>query len=84
MSTNKVKSHYNDWPNSVGFDATYEERNPVELKVEGQIPAYAAGVLFRTGLGPRFVDTDQGTTFQVGHWFDNFGNSIRLIGHRAS
>ena len=39
------------WLTSSQFDTHYEERTPVELKVEGNIPAYAAGTLFRTGLG---------------------------------
>ncbi len=42
-------SHYNDWPNAIGFDSHYEERNPVQLRVEGTIPSYASGTLFRTG-----------------------------------
>src|SRR6266536_6222457 len=49
----------------------YEERTPVELRVEGTIPSYAAGTLFRTGLGERNVKTDKGNTFKVNHWFDN-------------
>jgi torulene dioxygenase len=42
----------------------------VELKVEGRIPAYAAGTLFRTGPGVREVETKKGKNFRVNHWFD--------------
>lgn len=71
-------SHFNDWPNAVGLDAHYEERNPVELEVDGQIPSYVRGTLFRTGLGPRVLDTAGGGTFKVNHWFDNFSQVHRF------
>jgi len=70
--------HYNDWPNAQGFNVSYEERAPVSLNVEGKIPSYAAGVLFRTGLGPRDVKTDKKKTFRVNHWFDNFAQIHRF------
>lgn len=70
--------HYNDWPNAQGFDVSYEERSPVKLEVEGSIPAYAAGVLFRTGLGPRDVKTNKGKSFRVNHWFDNLSQTHRF------
>ncbi|KAF7513895.1 hypothetical protein GJ744_006509 [Endocarpon pusillum] len=73
--------HYNDWPNAQGFDVRYEERSPVELPVSGNIPAYAAGTLFRTGLGPRKLQTDAGTTFRVNHWFDGFAQVHRFQIH---
>ncbi|KAK5561354.1 hypothetical protein LTR46_000159 [Exophiala xenobiotica] len=79
----KGPSHYKDWPNSLGFDATYEERNPVELQVEGSIPSYAAGTLFRTGLGPRTVQTLNGKEFKVNHWFDNFSQVHRFQIHAS-
>ncbi|EQL34789.1 hypothetical protein RJZ90_000030 [Blastomyces dermatitidis] len=60
----------NDWPNHQGFNSTYEERTPVELKVTGDIPAWAAGVLYRTGTGRSEIETDQRQTFKVAHWFD--------------
>ena len=71
-------AHYNDWPNSAGFDSHYEERSPVLLRVEGTIPSYASGTLFRTGCGPRTVDTKGGSTFKVNHWFDNFSQLHRF------
>jgi torulene dioxygenase len=60
------------WLTITQFDATYEERKPFELQVEGSIPPYAAGTLFRTGSGPRTVQTLNGKEFKVNHWFDNF------------
>ncbi|KIW70489.1 hypothetical protein, variant [Phialophora macrospora] len=74
--------HYNDWPNTLGFDTHYEERTPVELRVEGDIPAYAAGILFRTGLGPRTIRTSKDTDFKVNHWFDNFSQVHRFQIHQ--
>ncbi|KAK5047723.1 hypothetical protein LTR84_006388 [Exophiala bonariae] len=79
-----LPSHYKDWPNTQGFDAHYEERSPVELEVEGNIPAYTAGVLFRTGLGPRTVETSKDKTFKVNHWFDNFAQVHRFQIHEST
>ncbi|KIW18909.1 hypothetical protein PV08_03198 [Exophiala spinifera] len=63
------------------FDSTYEEREPIELRVEGTIPPYAAGTLFRTGLGPRIVRSTAGKEFKVNHWFDNFSQVHRFQIH---
>lgn len=71
MST-AVLEPYNNWPNDQGFDTDYEERTPIELKVTGKIPAYAAGLLYRTGPGGYKVDTEKGTTISMSHWFDGF------------
>lgn len=57
------------------------ERTPVELEVEGNIPSYAAGTLFRTGLGPRSVDCGDKGVFRVNHWFDNFAQIHRFQIH---
>lgn len=53
----------------------------MELQVSGEIPPYAAGTLFRTGLGPRNLETDAGTTFRVNHWFDGFAQVHRFQIH---
>ncbi|OJJ71243.1 hypothetical protein ASPBRDRAFT_196758 [Aspergillus brasiliensis CBS 101740] len=74
----RVEDHFNNWPNVIGFDANYEEKTPIELPVEGQIPAYAAGVLYRTGPGKYKVDTVNGETFRVSHWFDGFSETHRF------
>lgn len=39
--------------------------------MKGTIPVYAAGVLFRSSLGPREIQTKINTTFRVNHWFDS-------------
>ena len=49
--------------------------------MKGLIPAYAAGTLFRTGLGPRKLETDTGATFRVNHWFDGFAEVHRFQIH---
>ncbi|KAJ5237422.1 hypothetical protein N7489_007513 [Penicillium chrysogenum] len=70
--------HYNNWPNDKGFDPEYEQRDPVELSVVGQIPAYAAGVLYRTGPGKSQLQVDNGETLRLSHWFDGFGQTHRF------
>src|SRR6266498_3240360 len=56
----------------------YEEREPIELIVTGSIPSYAAGTLFRTGRSVSQVQTEGGTTYKVGHWFDGFSQVHRF------
>lgn len=55
-----------------------EERTPVELETSGNIPAYAAGVLYRTGPGGYKVETDKGGTWAASHWFDGFSQVHRF------
>ncbi|OAL56364.1 beta,beta-carotene 9',10'-dioxygenase [Pyrenochaeta sp. DS3sAY3a] len=60
------------WPNVAGFDTSYEEHEPVELTVKGDIPKYAAGVLYRTGPLGYKATTDEGKVWAAKHWFDGF------------
>ncbi|OOF97925.1 hypothetical protein ASPCADRAFT_164015 [Aspergillus carbonarius ITEM 5010] len=78
QETQLQDNNFNNWPNVKGFDANYEEKTPVELDVEGQIPTYAAGVLYRTGPGKYKVDTVSGDTFRASHWFDGFSETHRF------
>ena len=53
------------------FDVSYEELEPKELEITGNIPVYCAGVLFRNGLGPLSFDTSKkNKTYRTNHWFD--------------
>ncbi|KAF2749408.1 carotenoid oxygenase [Sporormia fimetaria CBS 119925] len=58
------------WPNYQGFDNEYEQHTPIALTVKGEIPRYAAGVLYRTGAIGYKIKTDQGDTWAAKHWFD--------------
>ncbi|KAH8727992.1 carotenoid oxygenase [Phaeosphaeriaceae sp. PMI808] len=60
------------WPNDAGFDTEYEEHEPVELAVQGTIPYYVAGVLYRTGPLGYKAKTDDGKIWAAKHWFDGF------------
>ncbi|KAJ5785151.1 Carotenoid oxygenase [Penicillium pulvis] len=73
-----TEAHWNNWPNEKGFDPEYEERTPVELSVTGDIPAYAAGTLYRTGPGKSQVETEDGQLFKLAHWFDGFSQTHRF------
>ncbi len=42
----------------------------IELAVEGEIPQWLAGKLFRSGPGTLEVDTELGFTYLITHWFD--------------
>lgn len=74
-----VSTSYNDWPNEDGFETFQEQTEPVELKVSGRIPAYAAGVLYRTGPGGHQIATEKDSTFSVSHWFDGFSQTHRFV-----
>ena len=60
------------WPNDAGFDTTYQELEPITLKVKGDIPHYAAGVLYRTGPVGYKAKSKTGKEFAANHWFDGF------------
>lgn len=50
----------------------------MELAVTGNIPAYAAGTLYRTGPGKRKVEAENGEPFLLSHWFDGFSQTHRF------
>ncbi|KAJ7111357.1 dioxygenase [Mycena epipterygia] len=70
-------THYKDWPNDAGFNTEIEQRNPITLEVTGTIPAYAAGILFRTGPGSHKLTSKDGE-FACTHWFDGFAHLYRF------
>ncbi|KAI5860804.1 carotenoid oxygenase [Durotheca rogersii] len=73
-----LRGDYKDWPNEAGFEGLDEIRGPVELTVRGTIPAWAAGILYRTGPGQYTIaDTLKGT-FHTTHWFDGFGHTHKF------
>ncbi|KAJ6508593.1 putative beta-carotene dioxygenase [Mycena sanguinolenta] len=79
-------NHWNNWPNSTCFDVREQVLTPVSLLITGTIPAYAAGVLYRNGLGPRDVhaDKDGRRVYRVSHWFDNLSQVHRFQIHPPS
>ncbi|OHF01523.1 carotenoid cleavage dioxygenase 1 [Colletotrichum orchidophilum] len=75
---NRLRAPYDEWPNEAGFDGLTEERGPIELHVQGQIPVWAAGALYRTGPGScKIKDTPKGT-YYVSHWFDGFAQTHKF------
>ncbi|KAJ2982020.1 hypothetical protein NUW58_g6539 [Xylaria curta] len=76
--TRKLTGDVEKWPNEAGFEGLTEVRGPVELKVTGSIPSWAAGTLYRTGPGGYNVDTDEKGTFKTTHWFDGFAHTHRF------
>ncbi|KAJ5595070.1 uncharacterized protein N7459_001278 [Penicillium hispanicum] len=73
-----TEEYFNNWPNDKGFDPEYEEKKPIELAVTGNIPAYSAGTLYRTGPGKSQVKTEDDQIFQISHWFDGFSQTHRF------
>jgi torulene dioxygenase len=55
-----------------------EQRDPIFLPITGTIPAYAAGVLYRTGPSSYKVSRDSSSDFSCSHWFDGFGQTYRF------
>ena len=70
--SNSSPSHFNDWPNAFAFDTDFVQNEPIELKVTGNIPTYAAGTLYRIGPGANQIKCDNGKQFKTIHWFDGF------------
>ncbi|KAL1902061.1 hypothetical protein Cpir12675_000167 [Ceratocystis pirilliformis] len=71
--------NFDEWPNEAGLEALTEERGPVKLLTIGDIPAWAAGSLYRTGPGVYSIDVDDsGRSYDVQHWFDGLGHVHRF------
>ena len=58
---------------SYGLNNTVEQPDPVQLDVQGQIPAWLSGVLYRTGPGTFSIPTKRGHEWKPRHWFDGLG-----------
>jgi torulene dioxygenase len=52
-----------------------EHRGPIELKVAGHIPPWAAGSLYRTGPGNCTVPDTKKGTLNITHWFDGLAHT---------
>lgn len=78
FATNLEAESWTDWPNEAGFIGLEEHRGPIDLKVTGHIPSWAAGSLYRTGPGGGDLETDNRGTHHVSHWFDGFGHTHRF------
>ncbi|EPB86031.1 hypothetical protein HMPREF1544_07191 [Mucor circinelloides 1006PhL] len=57
-------------PSPVGFKNVPSVESPVTLKLDGQIPSWVNGVMYRSGSGRYNVLLDNGDTFHIGHPFD--------------
>ncbi|KAI8989304.1 putative carotene oxygenase [Pilobolus umbonatus] len=57
-------------PSPVGFKNVPAQEKPLELKVDGVIPEWVNGVMYRPGAGKYNILLDNGDTFHVGHPFD--------------
>ncbi|EJT77391.1 hypothetical protein GGTG_07303 [Gaeumannomyces tritici R3-111a-1] len=69
---------YKEWPNKAGFDGLTEQRGPIELEIKGEIPAWVAGSLYRTGPSGCKVEDDKSGTFHISHWFDGLAHTHRF------
>ncbi|KAL2141913.1 hypothetical protein VTI28DRAFT_1798 [Corynascus sepedonium] len=78
VQENLKRQAFREWPNEAGFDGLTEHRGPVELKVKGTIPAWAAGSLYRTGPGQGKVEGTKTNTFYISHWFDGLAHTHRF------
>jgi torulene dioxygenase len=63
-----------------GFENATEQREPVNLKVYGEIPPWLSGVLYRTGPGTTRVPrtTDPSKVVDIHHWFDGLAMHHRF------
>ncbi|KAI5920939.1 carotenoid oxygenase [Camillea tinctor] len=73
-----LDGNFDDWPNEAGFEGLDEVRGPVKLNVQGSIPHWAQGTLYRTGPGEYQVENTPLGTYHTTHWFDGFAHSHRF------
>ncbi|MCJ1392032.1 hypothetical protein MMC18_004899 [Xylographa bjoerkii] len=67
---------FNGWPTDIGFEINHEEVEPVELKITGRIPPYAA--LVDDPFARSLLTTPEGKTFTMSHWFDGWAQTHRF------
>ncbi|KAI1360674.1 carotenoid oxygenase [Xylaria arbuscula] len=73
-----LAGRFDEWPNEAGFEGLTEVRGPIELKVTGSIPPWAAGALYRTGPGGYDLENTPKGTFRTTHWFDGFAHTHKF------
>ncbi|RIB27212.1 carotenoid oxygenase [Gigaspora rosea] len=68
------------WPYARGFQNCSETCDPVTLKVQGNIPKWLEGVLYRTGSGTYKIPSKKNPeiVFSFDHWFDGLGQVHRF------
>ncbi|OIW29241.1 carotenoid cleavage dioxygenase 1 [Coniochaeta ligniaria NRRL 30616] len=75
---NMIDGVWVDWPNEAGFLGLEEERGPVDIKVQGSIPEWVEGSLFRTGPGVYDIEDTPKGTWRTSHWFDGLAQTHRF------
>ncbi|KAG5941432.1 hypothetical protein E4U60_007898 [Claviceps pazoutovae] len=69
---NYKKETWRSWPNKGAFDGLDNQRESVQLDVNGNIPSWATGTFYRTGPGQSVIENTSRGTHHVSHWFDGF------------
>ncbi|KIK63401.1 hypothetical protein GYMLUDRAFT_41098 [Collybiopsis luxurians FD-317 M1] len=71
---------------AAGFEDAPEQRVPVDLAIQGTIPSWLAGVLYRTGPGTYHIpsSTNPSQSIDIQHWFDGLGMNHRFEIHPGS
>ncbi|CAG8611174.1 20651_t:CDS:2 [Racocetra persica] len=69
----------NPWPYAQGLQNCPETRDPVTLRVQGKIPEWLEGVLYRTGPGTFKIPSKKNPeiVFSFDHWFDGLGQDAK-------
>ncbi|KAK7746233.1 hypothetical protein SLS53_002191 [Cytospora paraplurivora] len=75
---NAVNEAYLNWPNEAGFENLDEHRGPIILELQGDIPWWVKGSLFRTGPGVNKIEDTTTGTIQLSHWFDGLAQTHRF------
>ncbi|CAO3621419.1 unnamed protein product [Cunninghamella blakesleeana] len=57
-------------PSPFGFDNVPSTEIPVELAVEGEIPSWVQGIMYRSGSGKYNILQENGDTHHISHSFD--------------
>lgn len=62
---------------TLGLQNAPEVLTPVQLPIQGELPSWLSGALYRTGPGTFSVNTsnNRNGVFHVAHWFDGIGTS---------
>lgn len=63
---------------SLGFQNAPEVLTPVQIPIQGSLPPWLSGALYRTGPGTFSVKTSKNKrgVHDVAHWFDGIGTLL--------
>ncbi|KAF9978363.1 hypothetical protein BGZ73_002746 [Actinomortierella ambigua] len=82
-STTASSNGSKTWPIAAGYENSPEIPEPVTLKVQGAIPSWLEGSLYRSGPGNYDLKSESGKEVHIQHWFDGLAQLHKYEIHKG-